>query len=146
MMFGMETVPMTSSHVTEMKMRRWACGHTLRYHDIVRNDDIREILKVENTTEKCRIARLKWFGHVKRQDQEYVRRRTPEIVGLPPGRRKRGRQKHRCMDCVTFVCCLFTIIVPVSVSIDKSIVFHIDVTSSALIIQTNLIIRRQGWL
>ena len=37
MLYGMETVPVTSSHVkklevTEMKMCRWACGHTLRDH------------------------------------------------------------------------------------------------------------------
>ena len=45
MLYGMETVPMTSSHVkklevTEIKMCRCACGHTLRDH--VRNDDSRE--------------------------------------------------------------------------------------------------------
>ena len=44
--YGMETVPVTSSHmkkreVTEMKMCRWACGHT---H--MRNGNIRERLKV----------------------------------------------------------------------------------------------------
>ena len=65
---------MISSHVkkvevTEMKMCTWACGHTLRDH--VRNGIILEILKVENTTERCRKARLRWFGHVKRRDQEY---------------------------------------------------------------------------
>ncbi len=79
MLYGMETVPVTSSHVmklevTEMKMCRWACGHTLRDH--VRNDHIREKLKVENITERCRKARLGWFGHVKRRDQEYVGRKT----------------------------------------------------------------------
>ena len=56
---------MTSSHVkklevTEMKMCRWAYGQTLRDH--VRNDDIRDRLKVENITERCRKARLRWFG------------------------------------------------------------------------------------
>ena len=35
MLYGMETVPVTRSHVkklevTEMKMCSWACGHTLR--------------------------------------------------------------------------------------------------------------------
>ncbi len=50
MLYVMETVPMTSSHVkklevTEMKMCRWKYGHTLRDH--VRNNDIRERLKVE---------------------------------------------------------------------------------------------------
>ena len=101
MLYGMETVPVTSSHVkkleaTEMKMCRWACGHKLRYH--VRNDDIRERLKVENITERCRKARLRWFGHVKRRDQEYVGRKTLEMV--PPGRRKRGRPKQRWMECI----------------------------------------------
>ena len=102
MLHGMETVPMTSSHVkklevAEMKMRRWACGHTLRYH--VRNDDIRERLRVENIRERerCRKARLRWFGHVNRRDHEYVGSKTLEMV--PPGRRKRRRPKQRWMDC-----------------------------------------------
>ena len=89
MPYGMETVPVTSSHVkklevTEMKMCRWACGHTLTYH--VRNDDIRERLDVGNITEMCRKARLRWFDHVKRRDQEYVgrktRRRTFHVVEI----------------------------------------------------------------
>ena len=71
--------------VTEIKMCRWACGHTLRDH--VRNDDIRKKLKVENITERGRKARLRWFGHVKRRDQEYVGRKTM----VPPGRRKKRK-------------------------------------------------------
>ena len=72
---------MTSSRVkklemTEMKMCRWPCGHTLRDH--VRNDDIRE--RLENITDRSRQARLGWFGHVKRRDQEYVGRKTLEMV------------------------------------------------------------------
>ena len=72
MLYGVETVAVTSSHVkklevTEMKRCRWACGHTLRDHVI--NDDIRDKLKVENIRESCRKARLRWFGHVKRRDQ-----------------------------------------------------------------------------
>ena len=70
MLYGMETVPMTSSkvktlEVTEMKMCRWACAPLT---DHVRNDDTRDKLKVENTTERYRKARLRWFGHVKRRD------------------------------------------------------------------------------
>ena len=67
MLYGMETVPLpvTSSHakkleVTEMKMCRWACGHTLRDH--VRNEIIKERLKVESNSERCRKARLRWVG------------------------------------------------------------------------------------
>ena len=79
-----------------MKMCRWACGHTRR--DNVRNDDIREKLKAENITERCRKTRMRWFGHVKRRDQEYVGRKTLEMG--PPGRRKRGIPKQRWMECV----------------------------------------------
>ena len=64
----------------------------------VRNDNTRERLKVENITERCRKARLKWFGHVMRRNQEYVGRMTLEMV--PPGRRRRERPKQRWMDCV----------------------------------------------
>ena len=37
MLYGMKTVPVSSSHVkklevTEMKICRWGCGHTLRDH------------------------------------------------------------------------------------------------------------------
>ena len=78
---------------TEMKMCRWACGHTLRDH--VRNDNIEEGLKVESNTERCGKARLRWFGHVKRRDHDYVGRKTLEVV--PPVPRKRGRPKQRWM-------------------------------------------------
>ena len=96
MLYGMETVPVTNSRVkklevTEMKMCIWACGHTLR--DLLKNDNIRERLKVENITERCRKARLRWFGHVKRRYQDYVGRET---LGMgPPGRRKREIPKQR---------------------------------------------------
>ena len=95
MLYGMETVPMTSSNVkklevTEMKMCRWACGHTLRDH--VRNDNTRERLKVENITERCRKARLRWFGHIKRRDHDYIGRKTLEMV---PHRRSKEDQRSR---------------------------------------------------
>ena len=56
-----DTVPMTSSvEVTEMKMCRWACSHTLIDHAI--NDNIRERIEADNITEKHRKARQRWFG------------------------------------------------------------------------------------
>ena len=42
----------------------------------MRNDDFRERLEVDNITERCRKAILRWFGHVKRRDEEYVGRKT----------------------------------------------------------------------
>ena len=66
MLDGMETMPMTRSHVkkqevTEMKMCRWALG------DHVRNNNSMERLNVDNIIERCKKARLIWFGHVKRR-------------------------------------------------------------------------------
>ena len=95
MLYGMETVPVTSSHVKkleviEMKMCRWACSQTLRVH--VRRDDIRERLKLEHITERCRKARLGWFGNVKRRYQVYVGRQT--LAMGPQGKRKRGKPKQ----------------------------------------------------
>ena len=100
MLYRMETVPVTSAHVkslevAEMKMCRWACGHTLRDH--VRNENIKERMKIEKITDRCMKARLRGFEHVKRREQECVGRRTLDMV--PPGRR-RGRSKQRWIDCV----------------------------------------------
>ena len=69
LLYWMATVPVTSSHmkkreVTEMKMCRWACGHTLRDH--VRNENTKARMKVESITERCGKAWLMWFGHEKR--------------------------------------------------------------------------------
>ena len=92
-MHGMETVPMISTRVnkldmTEMKMSRWTCSHTLSDH--VRTDDIREILTVENIIERCMKARLRWIGHGKRREQEYVEEiKTLEIVGPTSWEKKR---------------------------------------------------------
>ena len=54
---------------------------------------------VGSIAERCRKARLGWFGHVKRRDEAYVGRQTLEMV--PPGIRNRGRPKQRWVDCVT---------------------------------------------
>ena len=101
MLYGMEVVPLSTHDtkrlvVAEMKMCRWACGHTLKDH--VRNEEIRKKMGIENIAVQCVKARLRWFGHVKRRDDEYVGCRVMEMV--PPGKRKRGRPKLRWMDCI----------------------------------------------
>ena len=82
MLDGTETMPVTSSHVKkrevqEMKMYRWTCGNTLR-------DNLTEKWWHQGEAEgkeRCRKARMRWFGHVKRRYQEYVGRKTLEMVG-----------------------------------------------------------------
>jgi len=101
MLYGLETVPLSTRdtkrmEVAEMKMCRWACGHTLKDH--VRNEAIRLKLGTENIAARCKKARLRWFGHIKRRGDEYVGRKVLEMA--VPGRRRRGRPKLRWMDCV----------------------------------------------
>ena len=44
------------------------CGLTLR--DRKRNDDIRRILGIASITDKVREARLRWYGHVQRREED----------------------------------------------------------------------------
>ena len=53
---------------TEMRMLRWILGLTLR--DRIRNDDIRRILGVACITDKVQEARLRWYGHVQRREED----------------------------------------------------------------------------
>ena len=101
LLYGLETLPQTKKsakrlEVAEMKMCRWACGKTRR--DRERNENIRERMKVTNIGVRCRRARLRWFGHVKRREESYVGRRLLSME--PPGRRGRGRPKQRWKDII----------------------------------------------
>ena len=42
-------------------------------------------------------ARLRWYGHVKRREVDYLEKMMEMAV---PGRRKRGRPRRRWMDLV----------------------------------------------
>jgi hypothetical protein len=54
--------------VAEMRMLRWICGHTRK--DRIRNDDIRDKLRVAPIQEKLVQHRLRWFGHIQRRPPE----------------------------------------------------------------------------
>jgi len=78
---------------TEMKMLRWMLGITLK--DKKRYDDIRHAVGVSCITEKIRKSRLRWYGHVQRQDDRYVKRiLEAEVYGC----RNRGRQRKRWIN------------------------------------------------
>ncbi|KAG5613275.1 hypothetical protein H5410_024556 [Solanum commersonii] len=77
-------------HVAEMRMLRWMCGHARS--DKIRNEVIREKVGVASVVDKLREARLRWFGHVKRQCVDAPVRRCEGLV-VEGMRRVRGRPK-----------------------------------------------------
>ena len=101
MLYGLEAVPLTKRQekeleVAELKMLRFSLG--VSRLDRIRNDYIRGTAKVGKFEDRVREARLQWFGHVQRRDDEYVGRK---VMGMAlPGRRRRGRPKRRFMDAV----------------------------------------------
>ena len=101
MVYGLETVAVTKKQVEEMedaeiKMLRFAMG--VMRKDKIRNEYIRSTVKVERLGMKMREGRKRWYGHVMRRDQEYVRRKMMEIE--LPGKKRRGRPKRRFLDVV----------------------------------------------
>ena len=101
MVYGLETVAVTKKQVeemevAEMKMLRFAMGVTRK--DKIKNEYIRDTVKVERLGIKMREGRLRWYGHVMRRDQEYVGRKMMEME--LPGKMKRGRPKRRFLDAV----------------------------------------------
>ena len=101
MMYGVETLPLTkaqeaSLETAQMGMLRWSLGWTRR--DKVKNEKIRRMTNVSQMPVKARESRLRWFGHVKRRQDEYVGEQVLKMeVG---GKRRRGRPKRRWMDVV----------------------------------------------
>jgi hypothetical protein len=54
--------------VAEMQMLCWICGHTRK--DRIRNDDIKDKLRVASIKEKLVQHRLRWFGHIQQRPPE----------------------------------------------------------------------------
>ena len=79
MVYGLEKVTVTKKQVEEMevanmKMMRFAIGVTKR--DKIKNEYIRDTVKMERLRMKMREGRLRWYGYVMRREQEYVGRRV----------------------------------------------------------------------
>uniref|UniRef100_A0A8D9A964 Endonuclease-reverse transcriptase n=1 Tax=Cacopsylla melanoneura TaxID=428564 RepID=A0A8D9A964_9HEMI len=102
MMYGAETWAMKKIHekrleVAEMRMLRWSCGVTRM--DRIRNEVIRNKLRVTEVTKKIQERRMQWYGHVMRRDEDYVGKRVRRMEVA--GRRARGRPKKKWEHCVT---------------------------------------------
>ena len=64
--------------VTELRMLRWMCGHTMI--DRIRNQDFRESLGVAPLSTKMRENILRWFRHVQRKTYDAPVRRIESII------------------------------------------------------------------
>jgi hypothetical protein len=80
----------------EIKFLRGILGKTRR--DKIRNNDIREQLKVDEIKHDMERNRLKWYGHVMRMADERIPKTMLEMKMR--GRRPRGRPRTRWMDKV----------------------------------------------
>ena len=101
-MYGTETWAMNAKAASrlstmEMKMIRWSFGHTRL--DKIRNEIHRRRAGIAPIVEKAREQRLRWYGHVMRQDKDAVARYAMEME-VKEGKRSRGRPKLRWEDVI----------------------------------------------
>uniref|UniRef100_W5NNY6 Reverse transcriptase n=1 Tax=Lepisosteus oculatus TaxID=7918 RepID=W5NNY6_LEPOC len=78
----------------KMKMLRWTLGLTRLDH--VMNEGVRKTFKVAPITEKMRESRLRWYGHVLRNNDTSMAETALELN--VEGRRPRGRPFTRWLD------------------------------------------------
>ena len=64
----------------------------------IKNEFIRGTAQVRQIGDKVSEARLRWYGHMQRQNAECIGERM--LCLEPPGKRRRGRPKMRFMDVV----------------------------------------------
>ena len=81
----------------EMRMIRWMYGY-IRIVKI-RNEVIRDLVKVVPIEDKIRETRLIWFGHMKRRNMNATMRRC-ERINIPAGKRGRGRPKKSLNEVI----------------------------------------------
>jgi hypothetical protein len=79
-----------------MFLHQYIIGKSRR--DRIRNNDIREQLKVDNIEIDIEKNRLRWYGHIMRMADERIPKRTLEMKLR--GRRPKGRPRTRWMDQV----------------------------------------------
>ena len=69
---------MGKMEVAELKMVRWALGVTRK--DKIRNEYMRGTAKIAKLGNKLWNARLHWYGHIKRREEDYVGKRMIEMA------------------------------------------------------------------
>uniref|UniRef100_A0A8D8Y4X7 Endonuclease-reverse transcriptase n=1 Tax=Cacopsylla melanoneura TaxID=428564 RepID=A0A8D8Y4X7_9HEMI len=80
-----------------MRMLRWSCGVTRL--DRIRNETIRNRIKVTEVSKKVQERRLQWYGHVERREDGYVGKNVAEMEN--EGRQCRSRPRKGWKHCVS---------------------------------------------
>jgi hypothetical protein len=66
--------------------------------DRIRNEVIRNRIKVTEVSRKIQERKVQWYGHVQSRDESYIGTRVERMEVR--GRQGRGRLKKRWKDCV----------------------------------------------
>ena len=67
--------------------------------DKIRNEYIRDTIKVERLGMKMREGRLRWYGHVMSRDQEYVEKMLMEMeLSEKKGKMENKEKISRCSE------------------------------------------------
>ena len=104
MLHGSETWPIRKENVvalqrTEMRMVRWMCGIKLK--DRLLSKELRERIGVDDIALILQQNRLRWYGHVLRRDDDWVKKCMEyEVEGSSP----RGRPKRTWKEVVREDC------------------------------------------
>ncbi|KAL1464017.1 hypothetical protein WDU94_003703 [Cyamophila willieti] len=80
----------------EMRFLRSMIGKTRR--DRIRNEIIRSRIGVDRLQDRIETSRLKWYGHVRRMNEERLPNKYLEMK--MEGRRKQGRPRLRWKDII----------------------------------------------
>ncbi|XP_067001635.2 LINE-1 retrotransposable element ORF2 protein isoform X1 [Anabrus simplex] len=87
--------------VTDMKVARMIAGTNRweQWQEGTRNEEIKANLGMNSMDEAVRINRLRWWGHVRRMEEDWLPRRIMDSV--MEGKRSRGRPRRRWLDSVS---------------------------------------------
>ena len=79
----------------ERGMLRWICG--VKLSDRIDSNALRQSLGVDDIVGEMRKRRLRWYGHVMRRDNDWIKKVTEMEID---GERGRGRPKKTWMETV----------------------------------------------
>ena len=101
MVYGSETWALKVEQLqqlerTERMMVRWMCGVSLK--DRKRSQELLDCVDIFGVSERVRLGRLRWFGHVERKGADDWVSKCRELIVV--GDRCRGRGRKTWMECV----------------------------------------------